>query len=385
MEATRIDIATALAVVARIEAIPPLLRLAAELAGGRVALLVEVSDSAWIASAVQDRSHGGAEASGEPACAAPLRVGSATGFDVDSRFHTPVVLASGRKFGLLCALDALSSAPDARLVAMFGHVSEVIAMQLDQLDSRDLEQGVALDERSAGVLREQFIAILGHDLRNPLQAIYMSSDTLTRSDVPRVATIAARIKTNARRMALLIDDVLDFARGRLGGGIDIELTEVVNINGGIATVVQELQTAHPEREIVSSIDVDRPVSCDLGRIQQVVSNLLGNALTHGRTDSPIRVTARVAADDMLVEVWNDGAPIPPGSIERMFEPFWRHSKSASLNGLGLGLYICSQIVRAHHGKISVTSSTGAGTQFTVLLPLVAAAKTQVTLMAAASA
>jgi signal transduction histidine kinase len=92
-------------------------------------------------------------------------------------------------------------------------------------------------------------------------------------------------------MSALIDDVLDFARGRLGGGIGLELTEVENINTGLATVVQELRDAQPEREIISDIGVDRAVRCDLGRLQQVASNLLANAITHGLPHSAVKISA----------------------------------------------------------------------------------------------
>jgi hypothetical protein len=243
-------------------------------------------------------------------------------------------------------------------------------MQINQLQLRDRERAAFLDERSVGQLREQFVAILGHDLRNPLQAIAIGSETLARrlSD-PWGSSIASRMRTNARRMALLIDDVLDFTRARLGGGIEVDLTDVEDLNSGLATVVQELRDAQPDCEIISSISVSRSVRCDLGRIQQVASNLLGNALTHGQPHSPIKLTACADDDDLVLEVWNDGEAIPPESLSKIFEPFWRHSVSASRNGLGLGLHICSQIVRAHGGRISVKSTREQGTQFTVRLPL----------------
>jgi signal transduction histidine kinase len=167
----------------------------------------------------------------------------------------------------------------------------------------------------------------------------------------------------------LIDDVLDFARGRLGGGIGLELTDVENVNVGLATVVQEMEDAQPECEIISHISVNRAVRCDLGRLQQVASNLLANAFTHGLPHSPIEISASADENDLVLEVWNAGEPIPAESLAKIFEPFWRHSVSASRNGLGLGLHICSQIVRAHAGRISVKSTRESGTRFTVHLPL----------------
>jgi signal transduction histidine kinase len=163
--------------------------------------------------------------------------------------------------------------------------------------------------------------------------------------------------------------VLDFARGRLGGGIGLALADVDNITDGLTSVIEELQVAQPDCRILSHIDVSRSVPCDLGRLQQVASNLLGNALMHGRPGSPIKITASTDEHDLVLEVWNAGLPIPPESIGKIFEPFWRNSVSPNRNGLGLGLHICSQIVRAHHGQISVTSTEEQGTSFTVRLPL----------------
>ena len=173
-------------------------------------------------------------------------------------------------------------------------------------------------------------------------------------------------------MSSLIDDVLDFARGRLGGGIGVELTEVENIDMGLATVVQEFLDVQPDCKIVSNINVSCSVRCDLGRLQQVAPNLLANALTHGLAHSPVKITASADENDLVLEVWNAGEPIPLESIDKVFEPFRRHSVSASRNGLGLGLHICAQIVRAHEGRISATSTLDNGTQFTARLPLRAA-------------
>jgi hypothetical protein len=264
---------------------------------------------------------------------------------------------------------------EMRILSMFKHFATLIGSQLDRQLLQEQEHRALLDERAAGELREQFIAILGHDLRNPLHAVYASGELLERRLTdPALLNIASRIKTNVRRMSSLIDDVLDFARGRLGGGIGVELTEVENINTGLITVVQELQDAQPDCKILSSISVNRSVRCDLGRLQQVASNLLGNALTHGLPNSPVKISASADEHDLVLEVWNAGEPIPPESLGKIFEPFWRHSVAASRNGLGLGLHICSQIVRAHQGRISVASTREHGTQFTARLPLGASPK-----------
>jgi signal transduction histidine kinase len=121
-------------------------------------------------------------------------------------------------------------------------------------------------------------------------------------------------------------------------------------------------------EAQNPVVVKFSILCAL-RLQQVASNLLGNALTHGLPRSPVKISARADEHDLVLEVWNAGEPIPAASIDKIFEPFWRHSVSSSRNGLGLGLHICSQIVRAHEGHISVTSTRENGTQFTARLPL----------------
>ena len=383
----RTAMAAVAATVARIESISILLTLANGISGRRVALLARLAGDVWTTCAVHaDPEHSASIGKSLP-IGRPLRLD----FDLKSRpivvtglsesqepasaieccIASPVVLANGRLFGALCALGSPArDLAEPRVLQMFKYLSALIAQQLNEWEERERDQSAFLDERATGQLREQFIAILGHDLRNPLHAISMSSDTLARySTHPQVSVIASRIKANARRMSLLINDVLDFARARLGGGIEVELTHIEDINAGLAAVVQELHDAHPGCEIISSFRVSRSIRCDMGRIQQVASNLLGNALTHGLPHSPIKITAHTDDNNLVLEVWNAGEPIPPESIGKIFEPFWRHSTSASRNGLGLGLHICSHIVRAHGGSISVTSTRETGTQFAAQLPL----------------
>lgn len=387
-------IAKAVADIARIDAVPTLLHVLCEMTGMRFAVVARVAGKTWTACAVQDGIHSGVKP-GDPlafgtnlafesqAARTPIVVehrstdprygnlGVPKHSEIESYVSVPIVLSSGRYFGNLCALDPKpAKVAEPRIVSMFSRFAALIASQLDHQSLREHEQTALLNERADGQLREQFIAILGHDLRNPLQAVYMSSDSLERKLTdPSLLEIASRIKASARRMSLLIDDVLDFARGRLGGGIEVEITDVENINSGLTSVVQELQDAQPDCQIICRIEVSRSVRCDLGRLQQMASNLLANALTHGRPHSPIKINACADGNDMVLEVWNAGEPIALKSIRKMFEPFWRRSASASRNGLGLGLYICSQIVRAHEGRISVTSTRESGTLFTVRLPL----------------
>lgn len=386
--------ASAIAAVARIDAVPSLLQLLCETTGMRCAAVVRVTGDAWTACAVHDdgsmgirsgtRFDGGAAFFAETGPSrAPLFIGSA-GMDPRFRDHpmrrryqiescvaVPIVLGDGLKFGSLCAMDSRpTTVAQPHVVSMFTRFASLIAGQLDGQLRQEREHLALLDERATGELREQFMAVLGHDLRNPLQAVYAGADQLVRKLADSGhAQIAERIKANAHRMSLLIDDILDFARGRLGGGIQVDSSAADNVNAGLAAVVRELEDAQPECQIQSDLRVSRPVCCDLGRLQQVASNLLANALTHGRRDSPVKISARVDDKELVLEVWNAGEPIPRDSLGKIFEPFWRRSVSPSRHGLGLGLHICSEIVRAHNGRIGVTSTAEEGTRFSARFPL----------------
>jgi signal transduction histidine kinase len=380
--------------VSQIEAVPTLLDVLCETTGMRFAAVARVTDKTWTACAIKDQIDFGLKVGGQLTIESTLCIESKRArtpividhasidpryckhptpriYKIESYVSVPIILASGRYFGNLCAIDpAPAGVSDPKVIGMFTRFAALIALQLDHETTRERAQNALRDERAASELREQFIAILGHDLRNPLQAISATSALIARkfSD-PVLTNMAARINANSKRMSSLIDDVLDFARGRLGGGFGIRVEEVHDMDAGLLAVVQELQDGQPSRQIIADIRVSRTVRCDIGRVQQLASNLIGNALIHGAPQSPVRVTAFADDSDLIIEVWNEGEPIPPDSIEKVFEPFWRHSIPGSRQGLGLGLYICSQIVRGHSGRLTVTSMKDAGTRFTARLPL----------------
>ena len=384
-------IACASTAIGRVDIVPTLLKVLCGMTGMRFAAVARVDETKWTAYSVRDDLSLGVQPGDELCFMASLGfdrraarlpiVFELAGTDstpsgptprsIQSFISVPIIIGSERHFGTLCALDSNPTRlREPRIVSMFEEFAALIASQLEQDSTREREQSALLDERATNELREQFIAILGHDLRNPLHAVFAGGELLEhRLTDPAQRIIASRIKTHARRMSSLINDVLDFARGRLGGGIGLELADVDNITDGLTSVIEELQLAQPDCKIHSHIDVNRSVPCDLGRLQQVASNLLGNALTHGKSGTPIKITARTVENDLVLQVWNAGVPIPAESIAKIFEPFWRDSVSPNRNGLGLGLYICSQIVHAHRGQIAVTSTTEHGTQFTVRLPL----------------
>jgi sigma-B regulation protein RsbU (phosphoserine phosphatase) len=238
------------------------------------------------------------------------------------------------------------------------------------VDSRsELQKGLAT-ERETAELREQFIAVLGHDLRNPLAAISAGARILQRSGAlqqQKELRVLDMINSTVTRMSDLIDNILDFARGRLGGGITLH-RDARPLEPVLEQVIDELRTASPQRVIETSFEITEPVNCDRTRIGQLASNLIGNALTHGARDQPVRVGARMEGDEFKLWVANAGEPIPESAMQRLFEPFFRGEVRDSRQGLGLGLHIASQIAQAHGGRIEVTS-TPDETRFVFTMPL----------------
>ncbi len=233
--------------------------------------------------------------------------------------------------------------------------------------THELERANAAAE-AARETREQFIAVLGHDLRNPLGAIVNGAKLLERgTPSERIAPLGQIIGRSAYRIGELVDNLLDFARGRQGGGITITRQSHDTLQPVLDHVVAELRSAYPGRVIETRYAFGAPVAVDADRIGQMVSNLVGNALTHGAPDTPVIVQA-FSTDAMLVlSVANAGQPIPPAVMERLFRPFERGGHGGDTQGLGLGLYISSEIAKAHGGALSVNSAE-AQTVFRFTMP-----------------
>jgi hypothetical protein len=231
-----------------------------------------------------------------------------------------------------------------------------------------VSESALLDERETAQLREQFIAVLGHDLRNPLNAVRVGAELLRMTPLDeRAEPVVALMEKSAARMTGLVENILDFARGRLGGGLTLNLADDAGLRTTLEQVMEEVRVAWPGSEVRSEFSLTRPVRCDGARVAQMFSNLLANALTHGDARGPVRVHARSDGDAFELSVSNLGAPIPPETIKRLFQPYTRASDLPSRQGLGLGLYIASQIAQAHEGTLEV-ESTPAETRFTFRMP-----------------
>ncbi len=233
-----------------------------------------------------------------------------------------------------------------------------------------LERALA-EQKKTEELREQLLGVVGHDLRSPLSSVVMGAATMLKRGTLQGADAkaVARIARSADRMSKIISQLLDLTRARLGGGIPID-PKPIDLVEVCAEVMAEYETAHPDRALSFDPGIDARGLWDRERLAQVVANLIGNAIQHGKPDSPIDVQLRAEGDAVCLVVHNDGSPIPAELLPSIFDPFRGQSMRTARNqdGLGLGLFIVREIVRAHSGEIRVHSTEAEGTTFVVKLP-----------------
>lgn len=247
-----------------------------------------------------------------------------------------------------------------------GQLLAAMAVSMDVTVHHEMRDAL---QREAEV-RDRLMGIVGHDLRNPLQAIATSSSLLLRESVPGSTQHkrATRILTSVRRMDHLIRDLLDYARASRGGMLPIQCRRV-SLEDACRAAMEELLAAWPERSIHLEPRGDLEGDWDLDRLIQLVGNLLSNALTHGARDVPVQVRVDGTGPEAVLEVANQGDPIPPALLPRIFQPFTRAAAGGdALKGVGLGLFIVHEIATAHGGRIAVTSTAEEGTVFRVTLP-----------------
>lgn len=217
-------------------------------------------------------------------------------------------------------------------------------------------------------LNEMFAAALGHDLRNPLSAIMTGAALLISRGDDKTMAIGNRILSSGSRMARMIEQLLDLSRARLGGGITVTRADM-RLKDVAEKVVAEHQASSPGRELRLETTGLLEGAWDEPRLAQVLSNLIGNALEHGESDTPITVRADGTSPEEVIITVNNKGRIPEQELPHLFEPF-RSGRQAGrrAEGLGLGLYIVDQLVRAHEGRVRVTSNDRDGTTFEVRLP-----------------
>ncbi|RAS01328.1 sensor histidine kinase [Cupriavidus alkaliphilus] len=217
--------------------------------------------------------------------------------------------------------------------------------------------------------RNLLLGMLGHDMRSPLQTIQSTAHFLAALNAgEKVSEAAARLIRSGARMNALLEDLCDFNRTKLGLGINIAPAGI-DLAQVFGDAVDQLRAAHPDHRIEFAVHGNVQGVWDGLRLQQLLSNLVTNAVTYGAGDAPVRVVATGDDAEVRVAVWNSGPPIDPQTLDQIFNPLRRgegpHDKNAP--GLGLGLYIASEIAKAHHGSIEVRSDK-AGTVFELCLP-----------------
>lgn len=227
------------------------------------------------------------------------------------------------------------------------------------------------EHKKRAEFEQQLIGIVSHDLRNPLSAILMGAQLILQQEnlTERVQKGAARIASSAERARRLITDLLDFTQARLSGGLRVE-RRAMDFHAVTRQVLDEIQVAWPERELCCEQSGDGNGHWDEDRLAQVVTNLVTNALRHGASGAPVRVTTAGEARDVVLQVHNQGRPIPPELLPHLFEAMQRGAPGGverAAGGVGLGLFIVDQIARAHAGTVAVVSAD-AGTTFTLRLP-----------------
>ncbi|RZL50683.1 MAG: GAF domain-containing sensor histidine kinase, partial [Pedobacter sp.] len=278
-------------------------------------------------------------------------------YGLKSYISLPIVTKSGQFFGTLCAIDpnpAFINNPET--IAMFKLFADLIAMHLNDKEELAVSEEKLSEERRIAELRDKFIAILGHDLRNPVGAILNAAELLLRIPADeRVNKLAGIIKNSTFRMKGLIDNILDFARGQLGEGIKLELSTDHNLAQTLMQIVTELQLIYPDQQINTNFELNRTINCDETRLAQLLSNLLSNALMHGKNDQPILIEAIFIENEFSLTVTNKGDKLSQKVMDRLFQPFYRGAVESNKQGLGLGLFIASEIAKAHQGSLAVNS------------------------------
>ena len=289
-------------------------------------------------------------------------------YGFQSYISMPIILPDGSFFGTLCAIDPKPrNLRTAETIGMFKLFAELLAFHLDAADRVELsESQLALEKKTAEV-REQFIAVLGHDLRNPLASIAGGLRLLRKKVDAEGENWINLLQGSVTRMSGMIDNVMDFARARLGGGMQLRLKDDA-LAPLIEQIVAEFRTANPDRVIETDVSVPGKVKIDAGRMGQLLSNLLGNALSYGAPGEPVSVIAESTGSGFAISVSNRGAPIPAEAMPHLFTAFQRGDVQPNQQGLGLGLYIAQEIAMAHGGIISVQSNPDQ-TTFTAAFPL----------------
>jgi PAS domain S-box-containing protein len=301
--------------------------------------------------------------------------------DLGRRFAPRTPAGEPQQPAILSALRGEEVPPHERLVTdVHGHdhhlvvsaapvrgdgVSGAVVVFMDVTDSRNLEDEL----RRAVAFRERMMGIVSHDLRTPLSIISMTAQSMLKREAPpeRTRGLALRVKRAADRMARMVSDLLDFTRIAASGGLPVERRSM-DLRGPVQNAVDEIAVSHPRRVRLVLPDHAIEGAWDADRIEQVVTNLVNNALQYGENDTPVHVELRHEDEQAVLSVNNQGPVIPAADLPTLFDPFQKGHTGARSGGLGLGLHIVFEVIKAHGGTIEATSNAQQGTTFTARLP-----------------
>jgi signal transduction histidine kinase len=375
-EALHTDIAT----IRSIGSVPTILEAVAELTGLGFVCIARVTQNSWHSCAVLDRLQFGLNVGDSldvttTICEevrdtnAAVIIDSVRDSEKYREHHTPKIYGfqsyfsiplhrpDGEYFGTLCGLDPapaeLTKISIKNTLMLF---AELISRQLVSEDRIAASESALSDALETSQLREQFIAVLGHDLRTPLGALLNGTEVLRHLSPPPAIPVLNRMRRSIERIAGLVEDVMDFTRGRMGGGITLNLRHEKTLHLTLSQVVEELRSAYSGREIISVIPADIALLCDAARMAQLLSNLVTNALVHGSISEAVNVRATQTNGIFELTVSNRGPAMSREVIAQLFKPFWRAQSQSPSQGLGLGLFIVSEIAKSHGGTLDVVSA-----------------------------
>lgn len=388
--APALSIEADLAAVASIASVPQMLEVICRTTGMGFAAVARVTDAQWVCCAARDEIGFGLRPGGELALETTL-------CNEIRQHHTPVVIddvpasaqynghptparygfrsyisvpifRSDRSFwGTLCAIDPKPARVDtAQARGMFRLFADLVGFHLDAHDRLRASESALLHETDTARRREQFVAAVGHDIRTPLQAIAGGIAVIERAP-DQAARVTPMMRRSVDRINELVEDLMDLARGQLGAGMRVTPVLCEDLGQRLARVVDETRAARPDTRIDFECRVDGPVWCDPARIMQVAANLLGNAVTHGVPGRTITVRATATAEAFELTASNVAPPLAAAEVAALFKPYFRPSTNRKSSGLGLGLYIVSEIAKAHRGT-ATASVEGGELTFTVRIP-----------------
>ncbi|EAR49791.1 sensor histidine kinase [Oceanicola granulosus HTCC2516] len=293
-------------------------------------------------------------------------------FGIVSYASIPIYRSDGSFFGTLCAIDTEPrDVKNPRAVAMLEMFADVIGRGLETEERLETQERLVEQQREMARIQEEFVAVLGHDLRNPVAALDAGLRQIERDPMgERARRVVPLMRASLQRMNDLIDNIMLHARSRLGGGLRITPSDDAPLAQAVTQVVEEIRAASDGQAVTLDLQLARPVSCDAARVAQAVSNLLSNAVRHATPGTTVGVRAAVEGGEAAISVTNEGEPIPEEVRGNLFQPY-RRGRHSGDEGLGLGLSIAASIAAAHDGRIDVACE-GGRTTFTFRMPLVGA-------------